>query len=55
MALSHAIFGLTIALLVLTWTTVFLRLGVRLFMIRSFGWDDVFLILAQVCSGSGYA
>lgn len=40
--------GVAIALLATTWLSVSLRIFVRAHMIRSFGWDDGFMILTLV-------
>lgn len=37
-----------IAFLVMTWTAVLLRVYVRAWMIRSFGWDDALMVLTLV-------
>ena len=38
----------SVAFLALTWTAVTLRVWVRAYMIRSFGWDDGTMVLALV-------
>ncbi|KAF2662118.1 hypothetical protein K491DRAFT_686609 [Lophiostoma macrostomum CBS 122681] len=41
------IYGVTVPLLILCWIAVFLRLWVRLRIIREAGWDDFFVALAS--------
>jgi len=40
--------AVAIAFLVATWVFVSLRIWVRTYMIRSFGWDDATMVLANV-------
>lgn len=46
---SKAIFVVTTVLFAISFVTVCLRCFVRLKIVRSFGWDDGFMVLAMVC------
>jgi hypothetical protein len=48
--LGRAVYVLAITLLVFSWTTVALRLWVRLRITKAPGWDDVTIIIALVCT-----
>jgi hypothetical protein len=45
---AHLLEGFAIFFLVLVWLSIFLRVYVRIFTIKAFGWDDGFLICASV-------
>lgn len=45
---AHLLFGFSVTFLVLVWTALTLRVYVRIFTIKAFGWDDAFLIWAAV-------
>ncbi|KAH0353024.1 hypothetical protein KCU81_g1554, partial [Aureobasidium melanogenum] len=45
---AHLLFGFSVTFLVLVWTSLALRVYVRIFTIKAFGWDDAFLIWAAV-------
>lgn len=40
--------AVAVAFLAITWTVVSLRVWVRGFMIKSFGWDDAIMIVTLV-------
>lgn len=46
--MSNNISSATWALLVLSWVFVSLRCGVRIFLVKSFGFDDWLMLLSQV-------
>ena len=45
---AHLMVGFGVAFLTLVWITVALRIYVRAFMIRAFGWDDAICIMSAV-------
>ncbi|KAH0075604.1 hypothetical protein KCU96_g14654, partial [Aureobasidium melanogenum] len=45
---AHLLFGFSVAFLVLVWASLALRVYVRVFTIKAFGWDDAMLIWAAV-------
>jgi hypothetical protein len=45
---AHLLFGFSVTFLVLVWTSLALRVYVRVFTIKAFGWDDAMLIWAAV-------
>ncbi|KAI5194974.1 hypothetical protein E4T38_09286 [Aureobasidium subglaciale] len=49
---AHLMIGFGVAFLVLVWLSVALRIYVRLFMIRAFGWDDGMLLISTMTFSS---
>ncbi|KAI4730665.1 hypothetical protein E4T49_01604 [Aureobasidium sp. EXF-10728] len=49
---AHLMIGFGVTFLVLVWLSVALRVYVRLFMIRAFGWDDAILLMSSVTFSS---
>lgn len=47
---SEAIVAVTTAFLAISLLTVSLRCYVRLRVVRAFGWDDGFMVVAMVCA-----
>ena len=47
---AQVTFGLVVALLVLGYITVALRLWVRLCITKNPGWDDITIVITIVCS-----
>ncbi|THZ96173.1 hypothetical protein D6C83_09154, partial [Aureobasidium pullulans] len=45
---AHLMTGFGVAFLILVWTSISLRVYVRMFMIRAFGWDDAILLMSAV-------
>ncbi|KAK1908678.1 hypothetical protein P3342_009529 [Pyrenophora teres f. teres] len=44
--------GITITFLIVAWCAVFFRFYVRIKIVKKLGWDDAFVLLAQVCASS---
>ncbi|KAF7448271.1 hypothetical protein A1F99_076350 [Pyrenophora tritici-repentis] len=44
--------GITITFLTVAWCAVFFRFYVRIKIVKKLGWDDAFVLLAQVCESS---
>jgi hypothetical protein len=48
-SIPQQLYGVAVSLLVITWTAALARAYVRVYMLRSVGWDDWTLIPAQIC------
>jgi hypothetical protein len=48
-AIPQQLYGVAVSLLVITWTAALARAYVRVYLLRSVGWDDWTLIPAQIC------
>jgi hypothetical protein len=48
-SILQQLYGVAVSLLVITWTAALARAYVRVYMLRSVGWDDWTLIPAQIC------
>ena len=50
---SLAIFIVSMVMMILSIVAVSLRIFVRLYIVRAFGWDDALMLAALVCSQLG--